>query len=208
VCYYGFEVIGMEHNTIITWGTTLEETECIQKNIPAKICAVDTAGDYLDIIVKYCFAIVINPLNVNAEELSCVLGHYDEIADCYEGKIIFTTSIELPKKIKKVSIIAESFQLFEQNIKYYLLAAYRKSKKAQAFSEALSNCIAISSMIRKRPGVTTHELAVKFEKSERTILRYIEAIRLAGESLDYDPVLKGWKLTYPESFLWDLGLKY
>jgi len=148
-------------------------------------------------------AVIINPTTVNPDELAMVISFYEDIADNFSGKIIFTAPLELPNKLHKIAIITHNFEELEQNIKYYILSAYQKTKKSYIFSEALSHCILISRLITKRPGITTKELAAKIERSERTVLRYIEAIRLAGEYIDYDPKLKGWKLSFDESMLWD-----
>ncbi len=82
------------------------------------------------------------------------------------------------------------------------IGAYRRSKKNVNFSSTLANTIIILSQIRNKPFVTTKELAEKLELSERTIQRYIETLRVAGEWIEYDISRKGWRLCDGKSILW------
>ncbi|RHT71232.1 HTH domain-containing protein [Ruminococcaceae bacterium AM28-23LB] len=51
--------------------------------------------------------------------------------------------------------------------------------------------------------MSTRESAEKLEVSERSVQRYIETLRIAGEWIEYDTALKGWKLSVGKSVLWD-----
>jgi len=199
----------MNSRYVNTWGLTDAELACVMDNAPFRRGEVVYADCYSDVMV-HCddIAVVINPTTVKPDELAMVISFYEDIADNFSGKIIFTAPVKLPTKLKKIAIISHTFEELEENIKYYILSAYKKTKKSYIFSEALSHCILISRMIVKKPGITTKELATMIEKSERTVLRYIEAIRLAGEYIDYDPQLKGWKLSFNESVLWDYDKQY
>lgn len=55
--------------------------------------------------------------------------------------------------------------------------------------------------IRNKPYITTRELAIKIEKTERTAQRYIEILRCAGEWIEYDGQKKGWYLFDGKSIL-------
>ena len=95
-----------------------------------------------------------------------------------------------------------TFEEFSDNAKYVLLSAYRRSKKNENFSATLANSIMILSLIRNKPFVTTKELAEKLELSERTVQRYIETLRVAGEWIEYDVSRRGWMLSEGKSMLW------
>ena len=56
--------------------------------------------------------------------------------------------------------------------------------------------------MRLYPGITTAQLAKKIEISQRSVQRYIETLRVAGEWIEYDRNLKGWKLADGKSVLW------
>ena len=59
----------------------------------------------------------------------------------------------------------------------------------------------ILAAIRKKPGITTQELADDCEISKRSVQRYIETLRLSGEWIEYDPSMRGWKLFHGVSML-------
>lgn len=90
----------------------------------------------------------------------------------------------------------------ERIFKYLLIESCQKRKKSESFSATLANAIFILSSIRNFPGITTKELSDKLEISPRSVQRYIETLRIAGEWIEYDPAQKGWKLSTGKSVLW------
>ena len=96
------------------------------------------------------------------------------------------------------------FAEFQNDLKYSLLTAHTKSKKAREFSVKLADCIKILSMIRNKPGIKTQELVEQLEKSNRTVQRYIETLRMASEWIVYDSKKKGWYLEYGTSQLFEV----
>ena len=79
----------------------------------------------------------------------------------------------------------------------------KNAKKYKNFSIIVANTLFVLSAIKKTPGISTRELAEKLEVSERSVQRYIETLRIAGEWIEYDTALKGWKLSVGKSVLWD-----
>ena len=45
-------------------------------------------------------------------------------------------------------------------------------------------------------------LSEELEISQRSVQRYIATLKAAGEWIEYDKILKGWKLTDRKSVLW------
>ena len=109
---------------------------------------------------------------------------------------------EVPKQLKGRIKVFSSFEELQSELKYVLLSAYRNSKKNETFSATLANAIMILSQIRLYPGTTTEQLAKRLEISRRSVQRYIETLRVAGEWIEYDRTLRGWKLTEGKSVLW------
>lgn len=83
-----------------------------------------------------------------------------------------------------------------------LLSAYRSHKKTVNFSATLANAIVILSKIRCCPCITTVQLSEELEISQRSVQRYIATLTAAGEWIEYDKILRGWKLTDGKSVLW------
>ena len=90
----------------------------------------------------------------------------------------------------------------QQEIKYILLNARRKQKKSVTFSNTVAMAIRILSEIHLHPGITTSQLAEKLEVSQRTVQRYVETLRVAGEWIEYDAKTKGLSLVDGKSVLW------
>lgn len=184
---------------------TALELECVRSNLPVKSCDIIDTDCHTDLFAVSTFALIINPRNLKDDELTAIFDFYSEI-DCFSESVIFTDTVLLPEKLKGKILLYQNFDQLASNLKYILLSAYRKQKKHDNFSATLANAITILSEIRKNRGITTRQLADKLEISNRTVQRYIETLRIAGEWIEYDYHLKGWKLSAGKSVLWgDFG---
>ncbi|RHO54862.1 HTH domain-containing protein [Ruminococcaceae bacterium AM07-15] len=85
----------------------------------------------------------------------------------------------------------------------YTYGRISQTKKYKNFSIIVANTLFVLSAIKKTPGISTRESAEKLEVSERSVQRYIETLRIAGEWIEYDTALKGWELSVGKSVLWD-----
>ncbi|WP_027398983.1 HTH domain-containing protein [Anaerovorax odorimutans] len=178
-----------------------DEMNIIKNEIKLKDYEIQEAVCAEDLIALPAFALIIDPTLLQTDEINMILDYFGEI-DVFSETIIFTNQVELPKKLKGKIKLYEKFEDVVSELKYIILSAYQKTKKADDFSSKLSYGILILSEIRKKPGITTKQLAKRCERSERTIQRYIEALRAAGEWIEYDTTIKGWKLLEGKSVLW------
>ena len=189
-------------NEIIgTYGLSEDQVNVIKKNIPAKNCEVMSTDCFTDIVACSEMAIIVIWDRLSEEDKDLLIGFYSEIAP-FSDTMILIGDVEIPAALKKEVSIYASFDEFASNVKYVLLGAYRRTKKNRSFSATIANSIMILSMIRKKPYVTTKDLAGKLELSERTVQRYIESLRVAGEWIEYDMSHKGWTLIDGKSMLW------
>lgn len=186
---------------IIAYGLDEEELAFVKQNIPSQSYKVINAESYTDLIAFQAFALIINPNKLKQNEVRSIFEYYCEV-EFFAETVIFTSQTELPKKIERKIMVYNTFDDMKTNFKYTILSAYRKVKKSEGFSSILSNGIIILSTIRKNPGITTAQLAEELELSSRTIQRYIESLRVAGEWIEYDIKIKGWKLKDNKSILW------
>ena len=200
------EVIEMvQWPNIFINGLTEEEKRILNKSLPAKtIDITDVTGDGTDIITRTSFALIINPINILNEELDFYVDFYKDCDGCTES-IILTQNVEgIKERFKDVKIVVFNDKVeMEDNLKYELLQALHKTNKVDGFSNSLSQALKILFAIRNKPYITTKELTVKIERTERTVQRYIETLRCAGEWIEYDRQKKGWYLFDGKSILLD-----
>ncbi len=184
----------MREITLIgAYGLSEDQVSIIKENIPTKKCEVLDTDCFSDIVACVEMAIVIMWDKLTEDDKSLLIEFYTEIAPFSETMILIGEP-DIPDDLRKAVSIYPTFDEFSANAKYVLLGAYRHSKKSENCSSTLSNSIMILSMMRKKPYVTTKELAERLELSERTVQRYIETLRVAGEWIEYDVSHRGWIL--------------
>lgn len=188
-------------NHVITYGLTQKQNSLIQACLPSKEYLLLDTDCAVDIIAINAVAYIINAKFLSDEDRDMILDYYDEINSCTDETVLWLGDPTPPKNLPKVIKCYESFEVIAENLKYYLLSAHRKSKKARDYSKQLSDGLLILSLIRKHPGIKTKELAEKVELPIRTVQRYITALEQTGEWLAYDTVRKGWYLQYGVSVL-------
>lgn len=190
---------------VMLYGLTEAEKKAVIKNKPSgNVDIFDATGCVTDIIAHSCFVLIINPDNISGSDLQMLNEYYCDVEGMYDETIIFTKpsdKLNLLNKKVKFSIYEDS-RIFCDNVKYSILNALKRSRKNGGFSVQLANAIMVLSLIRKTKGISTKQLAQKLEVSERTVQRYIESIRLAGEWIEYDRKNKCWTLTAGLSILW------
>ena len=193
----------MREITLIgTYGLSYVQNEVIRSNVPTKKCDVMDTDCFSDIVACSEMAIIVMWDKLDADEKTLLIDFYTEIAP-YSEILILIGEPDIPDELRKEVSIYQSFEEFASNAKYILLSAYRHSKKNENFSSTLANSIMILSIIRNKPFVTTKEISQKLELSDRTIQRYIETLRVAGEWIEYDVNRRGWTLKEGKSILWD-----
>lgn len=170
----------LQTRLIMTVGLTDEEIDIIKENVPQKECKVINTDDIRDILALHEFVVIVKTDVVKTDEVDILMDFYSEIVPFGE-KVIFIGKVQVPEKVSKYIVIYEDFDELKDKIRYVLLNAYRKQKKTENFSAVLANAIMILSMIRKHPYITSAELAERLELSQRSIQRYIETLRVAGE---------------------------
>lgn len=189
---------------IFIYGLTENERRILDKSLPAKVVEVsDITGVATDIVTRTDFAVIINPENIADDELEFFSDFYKGI-DAIET-IVFTKSKEgLKDKFPDVkTVIYNDEAEMENGLKYELMQALNKTNRIDSYYSTLSQAIVILFAIRNKPYITTKELSLKIERTPRTVQRYIETLRCAGEWIEYDQKKKGWYLIEGKSILLD-----
>lgn len=186
----------IETKNIFTYGLTEKEESVLKKSLPKKdIDIFDITDAATDIVSRSNFALIINLDNISSDDLQFFVDFYSDADDSTET-IVFTSGEEwVLDKFKKVkTIVYKDLFEMEQKLKYDLLKAYQRTAKSNAYSDKLTMLIKILFAIRNKPYITTKELADTIERTDRTVQRYIETLRCAGEFIGYDRQKKGWYL--------------
>lgn len=191
----------MESWLVVSYGLTDEQNEVIKRNLPSQKCEMVALDCFTDILALNEMAVIVNADTLNHSEQEMLVEYYSEITP-FSETLVPVGEMRIPEEWKRYVVQYENFDDLAEQIKYVLLGAYRKTKKTESFSSSLANAIMILTQIRLSPYITTKELASKLELSERTIKRYIETLRVAGEWIEYDTRHKGWALVEGKSVLW------
>lgn len=191
----------MHANLIATFGLNEDENAYIEKNLPQKECEIMDTDVVTDIVASSEFAVIVRADAMSQADMDLLYDYYGEVAPLSET-VIFIGDVMIPAKLKNHIAVYKDFDTLKENLKYILLSAYRKQKKSENFSATLANAILILSTIRRQPYITSAELAEKLELSQRSVQRYIETLRVAGEWIEYDTAHKGWHLQVGKSVLW------
>lgn len=186
-----------------TYGLSEAQLNIIRDNVPAKKCEVMDTDCFTDIIATYAIADVVVWDKLQENDKGILVDYYSQIDAASETLFLIGNKEDIPKTLLKSVSVYPSFEEFTKNAKYVLLGAYNRKKKNENYSAILSKCILILSLMRKKNYITTKEIAEKLECSERTVQRYIETLRAAGEWIEYDISHKGWTLMAEgKSILW------
>lgn len=186
-----------------TLGLTKSELAAISANLPSSDCELTFTDLGSDLVAISHFALIVRSDAATSEELAFLWGFCSEAEEAAKT-VISIGDTGIPLALKSKIHIFSNFEMLIPKLKYLLLDALHKNKKDKAFSKTLATTIQILCTIRSRPGVTTKQLAEKFEISPRSAQRYIETLRVAGEWIEYDAKTRGWRLGCGgKSILWD-----
>lgn len=179
---------------IVTFGLTDAQNETVKASVPARDYEVFDTNTPTDIIAISSVAVIIQASELDEESAGMLFDYYTQINQCTNETVIWLGEPRPPKELQKFFKCYISFTDIADKLKYLLLSAHSNSKKAAEYSEKLVNGLLILSIVRKKPGVTTKELSEKTGLPIRSVQRYISALQAAGEWIEYDRSVRGWKL--------------
>ena len=96
---------------------------------------------------------------------------YSQVDGCTNETVIWLDEPKPPKELRKFFKCYDSFDAIKDKLKYLLLTAHSKSKKAHEYSEKLVNGLKILALIRKHPGISTQKLSELTELPLRSACR-------------------------------------
>lgn len=188
-------------DNVFVYGFSQSEEQYIQKMLPTQESYITPTDCMTDILAINSYAIFINVNATSEHDLQLLWSCYSEVSPTSETVVLVGNTV-VPKALQNEIKVYTNFEELQQEIKYILLAARRKQNKTETFSNTLAIAIRILSEIHLHPGITSSQLAKKLEVSQRTVQRYIETLRVAGEWIEYDAKTKGLSFTDGKSVLW------
>ena len=200
----------MEQQRIVTLGLTQEQNDFISSCLPNRSIEILTTDNLTDLMALNHAVTIINgwALEENPESL---FRYYRDVKDCTDETVIWLSDPLPPTDLRKFIKCYRSFEAIQDKLKYLLLGALSNSRRAAEYSTKLVIGLKILSLIRQRPGISTKELAERVSVPARTVQRTIAALQAAGEWIEYDRSLRGWKLFDGVSILfgdvWNGGLE-
>ena len=183
---------------INTFGLTQKQNQFVSANLPVRDCELYIADTPTDLIAINCEAMIVNASAMEQDDADMIFGYYQEVNGCTDETILWLGEPKPPKELRKFFKGYDSFDAIKDKLKYLLLTAHSRSRKSYEYSEKLVNGLKILSLIRKRPGISTQTLTELTELPLRSVQRYIAA----GEWIEYDRTLRGWKLFHGISILY------
>lgn len=187
---------------IITFGLTEEQNALVEANLPAQGYEVLDTSAPTDVIAIGCTAMIVYASAMDQDSIDMIFDLYTEVNGCTQETVIWLGEPKPPKELRKFFKCYPSFDAIADKLKYLLLTAHSRSKKAHEYSEKLVNGLKILALIRTHPGITTQTMAELIELPIRSVQRYIAALQATGEWIEYDRALRGWKLLHGVSILY------
>lgn len=187
---------------VITFGLTDEENALVEDNLPTRDYEAFDTDEPTDLIAIGCQALIINAASMDSDSAGMFFDYYSQVNGCTDETVIWLGEPKPPKELRKFFKCYNSFDAIKDKLKYLLLTAHSKSKKAHEYSEKLVNGLKILALIRKHPGISTQKLSELTELPLRSVQRYIAALQATGEWIEYDRALRGWKLFHGISILY------
>ena len=197
------EYITVADGRVTTFGLSEDQNKLVKSALPAQGYELLDTDAPTDLIAISAAALIINVDALDSESREMVFDYYTEVSDCTDETVFWIGNPKPPSHLRTKIKCYENFDEFAVNLKYHLLSAHSKSKKAKDFSKQLTECLLIMKLIRSRPGIRTQEIADELELSTRTVQRYIATLQAAGEWIAYDHTKKGWYLQDGVSPLFD-----
>ena len=187
---------------ILAYGLNDEELKYVGKNLPTKAYELyDVTDAPTDLIAVPKSILIIKPLSLGKDYIDYLMDSYAQ-ADGYETDTAIW--IGEPKPVNKMNSFLKFYGTFDEirdKLKYLLLSAHKQTIKAVEFSNKIALSLMILREIHEHPGISTRTLSDKLEINPRSVQRYINSLRMAGEFIEYDMSQKGWKLFTGRSIL-------
>jgi hypothetical protein len=184
---------------VTTYGLTAEQNRLVSAALPSKRHELYDTDVPTDLIAISAEALIINAASLDNDSREMIFDYYTEVG-VYDA-VFWLGEPMPPRGLRAKFKCYDNFEEIASNLKYHLLSAHSKAKKVKDFSKKLADSLLILSLIRSHPGIKTQELVEHTELQPRTVQRYIATLQAAGEWIEYDTAVRGWRLQHNISIL-------
>ena len=178
---------------LIHYGLSQKQVDALGGCLPENTILHD-ATDCVTDIIALCptLGVVINPAAMPENDLKMLMDYYKEVGWLISEIVIFTKKVDAPKTARIMYLDGNDF--FSERVHVLLSQANSRKKRNAGYHARLVLCLLVLKAIKNKPGISTKSIAEECGVSVKSILRYIETLRVSGEWIDYDHQSRGWKL--------------
>ena len=180
-----------------------KELAFVKSCLPARDSDAENTDCVTDLFAMANLAVIINASALSADDLDELEEFYKELCYTVPECVIWLGCPKPSERLLRMSKYYDTFTSLQDNLKFLLLSARKNVKGIHDFSSRIALSVRILKLVEQNPGITSKELATRLEISPRSVQRYIETLRMAGEWLEYDTSLRGWKLPENSSIMLD-----
>ena len=177
---------------LIYYDLSQEQIDILEGCLPENTMLHDATLCATDIIAIPALGVVINPTAMPTRDLEMILDYYKEVGWNLSELVVFTKKIAVPMTAKIIYLDDGDFNA--RKVQTLLSQANARKKRNAGYHARIALCLLVLKTIRNRPGISTKSIADECDVSEKSILRFIETLRVSGEWIDYDHQSRGWKL--------------
>lgn len=187
---------------ILAYGLSDEELKHVRENLPTKAYELyDVTDAPTDLLAVPKTVLIVNPVSLEQGFVDFLLDSYAQAGGCATDTAIWLGE---PRPAMKMNSFFKSYDSFDEirdKLRYLLLSAHKLTTSAVEFSNKIALALMILREIHTHPGISTRTLSDKLEINPRSVQRYINSLRMAGEFIEYDMTHKGWRLLAGKSIL-------
>jgi len=177
---------------LIYYDLPQEQIDVLSGCLPENSMLHNATGCATDIIAIPALGVVINPTAMPKRDLGMILDYYKEVGWHLSELVIFTKKVAVPKTAKIMYLDDDDFNAGK--VQALLSQASARKKRNAGYHARIALCLLVLKTVRNKPGISTKSIAEECDVSEKSVLRYIETLRVSGEWIDYDHQSRGWKL--------------
>ena len=177
---------------LIHYGLSQKQIDALAGCLPTHTILHDATACATDIIALPALGVVINPATMPENDLKMLMDYYKDVGWHISELVIFTKKVDAPKTARIMYL--DDNDLFPERVHALLSQANSRKKRNAGYHARIALCLLVLKAIKNKPGISTKSIAEECDVSVKSILRYIETLRVSGEWIDYDHQSRGWRL--------------